>query len=191
MVRMIHSFNVFKDSQENWTSTNPSIPRARIPTGYDETIRKMAVIPSYDGLADHEIVHAKTCHNHTTYTVVTTRVNGTVSVIASALLILVILKSETKLKTIDHRILFGMSCADVLSSIATALNTLPMPKRGFYGTNALHTCYDYWPVTRHKIRQRTHMRSTGLLFLLRIYDNDELQWVFVRLLCLCNYIPNA
>ena len=103
---------------------------------------------TYDGLTDSEIAHSRRCHIFSTYSVLTTRVNGTVSAIASTLLILVILKSETKLKTIYHRIIFGMSCADVLASIATALNTLPMPKRGFYGTNALRSCYDHWPVIR-------------------------------------------
>ena len=39
-----------------------------------------------------------------------------------------ILKSDTKMKTVYHRIMFFMSCADISASIAMALTTIPMPQ---------------------------------------------------------------
>jgi len=56
------------------------------------------------------------------------RVAGSLSVISSALIIYVILLSRTKLSSIYHRIMFGMSVADIIGSFAMALTTLPMPK---------------------------------------------------------------
>jgi len=53
--------------------------------------------------------------------------SGSLSAISSALIIFIILRSQTKLSTIYHRIMFGMSLADLLSSISIALSTLPMP----------------------------------------------------------------
>lgn len=49
----------------------------------------MAVLSYYDGLTDDEIAYAETCHNYTTYSVVASRVNGTLSAarIASTLII--------------------------------------------------------------------------------------------------------
>ncbi len=102
----------------------------------------------FEELSEAEQIHSATCHNHTTFTVMTSRTNGMISAVASALIIHVILKSGPRLRTVYHRILFGMSCFDILGSLAVALNTLPMPKRGFYGSLALRTCYDYWPITR-------------------------------------------
>ena len=111
----------------------------------------MATIP-LDDLDETTQLHATTCHNQTTYTVVTTRVNGLISAFASALIILVIMKSQSKLNSIYHRILFGMSFADILSSLAAALTTLPMPKADAYKdvtpVDPHHFCYEYWPVTR-------------------------------------------
>ena len=70
--------------------------------------------------------------NHTPYTTsfaaVTPRITGGLSTISSFLIIYLILKSEKKLSTIYHRIMFGMSVVDILGSIAMALTTLPMPK---------------------------------------------------------------
>mmetsp|Transcript_20118 Transcript_20118/g.24791 ORF Transcript_20118/g.24791 Transcript_20118/m.24791 type:complete len:470 (+) Transcript_20118:77-1486(+) len=55
------------------------------------------------------------------------RVTGSISATASSLIIYLIFRSETKLSSIYHRIMFSMSCADILSSAAIALTTLPMP----------------------------------------------------------------
>jgi hypothetical protein len=55
------------------------------------------------------------------------RFTGGLSAISSALIIYVILRSETRLSSIYHRIMFGMSLADICGSIAMALTSLPMP----------------------------------------------------------------
>jgi hypothetical protein len=56
------------------------------------------------------------------------RFTGCISVISSSTIIYLIRKSETKLSTIYHRIMFGISIADICSSVATSLTTLPMPR---------------------------------------------------------------
>ena len=60
--------------------------------------------------------------------VIAPRFSGGLSVLSSLLIIYVILRGNTKLSTVYHRILFGMSCADVVGSTAMALTTLPMPR---------------------------------------------------------------
>jgi hypothetical protein len=55
------------------------------------------------------------------------RFSGSLSAISSALIIYVILRSEKRLSSIYHRIMFGMSLSDVCGSIAIALTSLPMP----------------------------------------------------------------
>jgi hypothetical protein len=66
-------------------------------------------------------------HWETKFILVAPVFSGSLSAISSALIIYVILRSQTRLSSIYHRIMFGMSLADVLSSIAVALTTLPMP----------------------------------------------------------------
>lgn len=56
------------------------------------------------------------------------RISGTISAISSATIIYLIFKSESKLYSIYHRIMFGMSAADIIGSTAMALTTIPMPK---------------------------------------------------------------
>jgi len=55
------------------------------------------------------------------------RVTGSISAIGSSLIITLIFRSDKKLSTIYHRIMFFMSCGDILSSVAMAMTTLPMP----------------------------------------------------------------
>jgi hypothetical protein len=66
-------------------------------------------------------------HWETAFIHVAPTFSGSLSAISSILIIYVILRSETRLSSIYHRIMFGMSIADVLSSTAVALSTLPMP----------------------------------------------------------------
>jgi hypothetical protein len=66
-------------------------------------------------------------HWETAFIHVAPTFSGSLSAISSALIIYVILRSETRLSSVYHRIMFGMSIADVLSSTAVALSTLPMP----------------------------------------------------------------
>ena len=64
----------------------------------------------------------------TSYGAIVPRISGGISLVSSILIIYVIFKSQAKISTIIyHRILFGMSVADILSSSAIALTTLPMP----------------------------------------------------------------
>ena len=55
------------------------------------------------------------------------RFTGGISVISSSMIIYMIFRSRQKLSTIYHRIMFGMSLADILTSVAMLLTTLPMP----------------------------------------------------------------
>lgn len=52
---------------------------------------------------------------------------GTLSSVSSTLIMYIILRSESKLTSTYHRIMFFMSFWDLLTSIAIALTTLPMP----------------------------------------------------------------
>mmetsp|Transcript_8797 Transcript_8797/g.16602 ORF Transcript_8797/g.16602 Transcript_8797/m.16602 type:complete len:694 (+) Transcript_8797:336-2417(+) len=55
-----------------------------------------------------------------------------ISIIASFTIMLVIFRSSVGLGSVYHRILFGMSAADISQSLAMALTTLPMPKDMIY-----------------------------------------------------------
>ena len=56
-------------------------------------------------------------------------VTGSLSVVSSGLILAyIIFRSERKLSTIYHRIIVGISCADILGSAAMALTSLPKPK---------------------------------------------------------------
>ena len=62
------------------------------------------------------------------------RFSGGLSCISSAFIIYVILRSERKLSTIYHRLMFAMSCTDIMGSVAMGLTTLPMPREvSFHG----------------------------------------------------------
>jgi hypothetical protein len=52
---------------------------------------------------------------------------GALSAFSSLLIMYVILHSQKGLKSVYHRILFFMSSADILSSLAMAFHTIPMP----------------------------------------------------------------
>lgn len=55
------------------------------------------------------------------------RFTGSVSFISSSLIIYLILRSNAGLSTIYHRLLFGMSASDMMSSAAMAFTSLPFP----------------------------------------------------------------
>ena len=59
------------------------------------------------------------------------RITGSLSALSSSLIIYLIFRSKAKLSTIYHRIMFGMSCADILGSTAMGLTTLPMPRDSY------------------------------------------------------------
>lgn len=58
------------------------------------------------------------------------RISAITSAISSALIIYIIFRSSTGLGSVYHRIMFGMSCCEILSSISVALSLIPMPKPG-------------------------------------------------------------
>ena len=56
------------------------------------------------------------------------RITGSISAVSSAMIIFLIFRSPARLSKIYLRIMFGMSIADIMTSSAMALTTLPMPK---------------------------------------------------------------
>lgn len=61
------------------------------------------------------------------YAVIAPMIIGSISAVSSALIIIIISRSRSKLSTIYHRIMMGMSCVDILGSVAMALASIPMP----------------------------------------------------------------
>ena len=55
------------------------------------------------------------------------RISGSISAVSSLLIIYVILRSKPKLSNVYHRIMFGLSVADIMGSVSMALTSLPMP----------------------------------------------------------------
>jgi len=74
------------------------------------------------------------------------RGSGSISILSSIILMLIIHRSRIGLSTIYHRIMYCMSLADIMTSVAIALASAPMPKdmiytqfkSGVYGNEA--TC---------------------------------------------------
>ena len=58
------------------------------------------------------------------------RITGSLSVLSSVLIIVLVLRSSTCLSSTYHRIMVGLSITDIFSSAAMALTHLPMPKPG-------------------------------------------------------------
>jgi len=59
-------------------------------------------------------------------------VTGSISFLSSMLIISIVLRSMSGIKTTYHRIIVGLSSADCLTSLAIALTTIPMPKDVIY-----------------------------------------------------------
>ena len=66
--------------------------------------------------------------NNDTFSVIAPRCSGIVSTISSSIIIFIIMKTNQKLSSIYHRIIFGMSFTDILSSISIGLTTIPMTR---------------------------------------------------------------
>jgi len=86
-----------------------------------------------EGQVDHdERLDIKTIYNSWSG-ILTTVTSAVISIIASAVVIRLICRSAKGIKkSVYHRILFGMSAADIVQSLALALTTLPMPKDMIY-----------------------------------------------------------
>ena len=85
------------------------------------------------------------------------RITSGLSTISSFLIIYLIIRSNDKLSTIYHRIMFAMSCADILGSIAMGLTTLPMPREQPWDRYEYH-----WSGTR--LGNMLTCRAQGALF---------------------------
>eukprot|EP00979_Chaetoceros_neogracilis_P013567 scaffold3909_cov180-Chaetoceros_neogracile.AAC.1 len=59
-------------------------------------------------------------------------VTGSISFLSSMIIISIVLRSKSGIKTTYHRIILCMSSADCLTSLAIALTTIPMPKDIIY-----------------------------------------------------------
>ena len=64
----------------------------------------------------------------TAYAAILPRFTGGLSAFLSLLIIHVIFRSQKRLDTIYHRIMVGLSIANVVGSLAIALTSLPMPR---------------------------------------------------------------
>ena len=58
------------------------------------------------------------------------RITGSLSVVSSVLIIVLVLRSSTRLSSTYHRIMVGLSTTDIFSSTAMALTHLPFPRPG-------------------------------------------------------------
>eukprot|EP00551_Chaetoceros_affinis_P006606 CAMPEP_0203667292 /NCGR_PEP_ID=MMETSP0090-20130426/4157_1 /ASSEMBLY_ACC=CAM_ASM_001088 /TAXON_ID=426623 /ORGANISM="Chaetoceros affinis, Strain CCMP159" /LENGTH=677 /DNA_ID=CAMNT_0050531411 /DNA_START=32 /DNA_END=2065 /DNA_ORIENTATION=+ len=58
------------------------------------------------------------------------RITGSLSVVSSALIIVLVLRSSTRLSSTYHRIMVGLSTTDIICSTAMALTHLPFPRPG-------------------------------------------------------------
>jgi hypothetical protein len=100
-------------------------------------------------------------------------VSSTITVIASIISISVISRSQIRLSSVYHRIIFFMSILDLIGSTAMALTTIPMPKDqiyafegGTYGTVA--TCEAQGILFLYGIGGSFHYSSGLCLFYLCI-----------------------
>ena len=66
-----------------------------------------------------------------------------------------ILRSPTKIFSIYHRLMFGMIVADVMSSIAMGLTSIPLPKDFLVedGGGISITVGQYWGIYRRVMRR--------------------------------------
>jgi len=88
-----------------------------------------------------EVLYNKTLDDprisvETVYTSLTgiriTTTTASLSTLASVLIIFIIFRSKTKMGSVYHRIMFGMSFYDIIQSLAMAFTTVPMPKNMIY-----------------------------------------------------------
>ena len=120
---------------------------------------------------------------HTPFAAIAPRFSGSLSAIASGLIIVAILKSDTKMKTVYHRIMFFMSCADISASIAMALTTIPMPQhmsQEIMDIDGDLSFYEDW--AGDQIGKHPNLRSTGFLLFLWRRIHVRLQCHAVHLL---------
>ena len=71
--------------------------------------------------------------------VIVPRITGSISVCSSIALIYLIATSESRLRTVYHRLMLGVSISDIIASVAMALTSLPMPTH----ENVAHSYHDW------------------------------------------------
>ena len=86
-----------------------------------------------------------------------TTVAASSSIIGSVIIIFLILRSNIGLKTVYHRILFGMSVSDILQSFPMILTTMPMPK------DMIYTQFDGRMVFGNMLEQTSRRRPIRLM----------------------------
>lgn len=90
-----------------------------------------ANLAGYEVFRQMNMTQVKTFVTSRTGIIVST-INASASAFCSFFIIMLIIKSDVKLQTVYHRILFGMSLFDIIQSLAMALATLPMPSDMIY-----------------------------------------------------------
>ena len=94
-----------------------------------------ALRPLDDDLYEHLVNDPRT-QVKTVFTsfagITTARVSGFVSFVSSCLIIFLVLRSDRKLSTPYHRIMFGMSVTNAMGSLSTFSSTWLMPKEMIY-----------------------------------------------------------
>eukprot|EP00979_Chaetoceros_neogracilis_P004236 scaffold746_cov293-Chaetoceros_neogracile.AAC.24 len=83
-------------------------------------------------IMSEEIVHNIDSFYFTKAGIIIPMVTGSISFLSSMIVISIVLRSMSGIKTIYHRIILGLSSADCLTSLAIALTTIPMPKDVIY-----------------------------------------------------------
>ena len=61
-----------------------------------------------------------------------TATTASLSTLASVLIIFIIFRSKTKMGSVYHRVMFGMSVYDIIQSLAMSFTTMPMPTDMIY-----------------------------------------------------------
>ena len=93
-------------------------------------------LPQFDDETYSAIMDDPRAQVDTVYTsyagITTARITGFTSSLSSCLILFLILRSANGLSTSYHRLVFGMSVADALGSIAIFCSTWPMPKDMIY-----------------------------------------------------------
>ena len=110
------------------------------------------------------------------YFVIVPRIMGSISALSSMVIIYVIFKAMTKLKSTYHRIMFGMSIGDIIASIGMSLTHLPMPAPGINPLVDLYISPDYRIGTIQTCNIQGFMIMAGTL--LNYMYNAALCWYY-------------
>ncbi len=116
---------------EGGEGNNGAIDDSHFPDNWND-LWKLDEPLDWDAFLKSELL-LKERSNLETYTILN-RISGSISIIASALLVIHILRSPEGLSTTYHRLMFGISITDILYSSAFCLGSLMVPKELDYMT---------------------------------------------------------